>query len=438
MRQILESFGFNPDTGKYPGPVLPAAYQNDVCEMITIDPARVMEGITPGWAAEETAPAVLASEETEDHSDDKEADTSLPDVEEFQINRKRRGKRTEVPCDEKEEKCKSFARWFNSVSRHQYYGIIHEQTIERDASDVVYVSIDAVYVNKQVGTREVAGIGKDQQQDGRKETGSRRVGSSGIDSEEKEKRIGHMNVKVEWDCDSYYITSTDTSETFRELIAVIMQNKLYTKYMIFLTDGEQAINDKIREYCGIWKYHVELDWIHLENKCYDRLSNALKGKRVPDPRGNIEYYKRGPKKGQIRNQDHTSQSRLYARALTRILWAGNVDEAISYLEHIDPSVIKNIGELNQLITYLKNKKDWIPSYALRKRAGLRNSSNGVEGQNNMNVANRQKHNGTSWRPEGSSYLASLKTLFDNGEDEAWFYNNTVNFIMFHATDEQCF
>ena len=47
----------------------------------------------------------------------------------------------------------------------------------------------------------------------------------------------------------------------------------------------------------------------------------------------------------------------------------------------------------------------------------------------MNVVDRQKNNKTSWRPEGSSYLASIKTMLDNGESEDWFVYGKISFML---------
>jgi hypothetical protein len=415
---ILTRHGFDSVTGKHPGEILPVDYCNFSCEWIIIDPVQFMNGVVPGWSDdhENLSPDADAEEELKGDSE------SQPDTEEFHTVMKRRGKRIEVDPEKKEDICIRFAQWFNSVAKRSYYGIIHPWKMEKDSSEVLYISIDAVYVDKQTKHRKT----NSNQTSQKGNPVSTEIEKQGP-REEKDKRIGHMNIKIEADGQSYYITSTDTNESFRELVAFFLNNHLFNKYMIFMTDGELAIHDKIEEYFGKWNHHFELDWIHLERKCYDRLSNALRGKRVPDPRGETEYYKKGPKKGQIKSQDHTSESRLYARALSRILWAGNVDEAIQFLDHISSKVVRNPSELNQLKTYLENKKEWIPCYALRKKAGLKNSSNGVEGQNQMNVADRQKHNGTSWRPEGSSYLSSLTTMFNNKEDDEWFSNGTLRF-----------
>jgi len=53
-----------------------------------------------------------------------------------------------------------------------------------------------------------------------------------------------------------------------------------------------------------------------------------------------------------------------------------------------------------LITYLHRNQACIPCYALRKKLGLRISSNPVEKANDLVVSNRQKHNGMSWSADG--------------------------------------
>ncbi|RZB31096.1 MAG: hypothetical protein AEth_00779, partial [Candidatus Argoarchaeum ethanivorans] len=63
---------------------------------------------------------------------------------------------------------------------------------------------------------------------------------------------------------------------------------------------------------------------------------------------------------------------------------------------IDPSNIKAEFRIVKLIEYLKRNKPRIPNYELRKRLGLRNSSNIGEKMNDLLVSNRQKDNGMSW------------------------------------------
>ena len=59
-------------------------------------------------------------------------------------------------------------------------------------------------------------------------------------------------------------------------------------------------------------------------------------------------------------------------------------------------------------------------YALRKRVGLVNSSNGSEQQNQLLAGQRQKQPLMAWRETGSSALASVASMYRNGEDGQWF------------------
>ena len=78
--------------------------------------------------------------------------------------------------------------------------------------------------------------------------------------------------------------------------------------------------------------------------------------------------------------------------LLRILWTGNGKGAVSYLETLDAAWIKNQKWLQEQIHYLLRKEDGIVCCALRAHFGLRNSSNCVEKENDLLVAQRQKHN----------------------------------------------
>ena len=101
--------------------------------------------------------------------------------------------------------------------------------------------------------------------------------------------------------------------------------------------------------------------------------------------------------------------------------------AISYLENIKASEIKNVSHIQKLIDYLKRNKPYIPNYALRKRLCLRNSSNVGEKMNDRIVSNRQKKNGMSWFKKGSLNLAIITTLKINGEYQNWLRNRKLKF-----------
>ena len=112
------------------------------------------------------------------------------------------------------------------------------------------------------------------------------------------------------------------------------------------------------------------------------------------------------------------------KQLLRLLWYGLVDDAIAAITALDRSQVKNVQELTRLIGYLEWNRPNIPCYAVRKRLGLRNSSQLGENMNDVVVADRQKRRGMSWSVAGSIALASLTALVQNGEVTHWFAEGT--------------
>ena len=150
-------------------------------------------------------------------------------------------------------------------------------------------------------------------------------------------------------------------------------------------------------------YTLVLDWYHLKKKCKELISSSLKGK--------IE------------------QKKAYAQSLMRMLWVGNVKEAILYLNGLDDSQVKSRHWLEKLTGYLERKETQIVCYALRHALGLRISSNSVEKANDLLVAQRQKHSGMSWSFKGSGSLASIAMVALNNETDQWLRTKSLSFSM---------
>ena len=106
---------------------------------------------------------------------------------------------------------------------------------------------------------------------------------------------------------------------------------------------------------------------------------------------------------------------------------GNVAALIAYIKLIPDEYIKSEAGRQQLLTYLENKQDWITCYSLRKKVGLKNSSNSVELTNQLLVSERQKSRLMSWRDRSSSDVASITSVYLNGEAEQWFREGTLSF-----------
>lgn len=249
---------------------------------------------------------------------------------------------------------------------------------ELDPDECVYISIDDVGVKHQKDTRK----------DGGSKEG---------------KYVENTVIHVESKEGKYTITDVGMKNAFTLLVAFLVSNNLLeNRLLYFFSDGAKNIKANIEEYFKpLCPYRLMLDWYHLEKRVTELLSMALKGSK--EERHNIRY------------------------TLDRKLWAGNFDDAISYLQNIEKKHIKNQLRLDDAIDYLERKKENAACYALRKELGYRNSSNPAEKENDLVVANRQKHNGMSWSYAGSGALASITAMAQNEETDEWIRSAEIRF-----------
>lgn len=193
---------------------------------------------------------------------------------------------------------------------------------------------------------------------------------------------------------SYTLTGVGMPKVFRSLSACLLSNRLLEqKTLVFFTDGASDIRRNIEEMFAFRPYQIILDWYHLKKHCQEYLSMSGKGGK--------------------------EKRNLVLQKLLRILWAGNVEEAVSYLEQLDQTQLRPQNRIADLCGYFLKHRNHIPCYALRHHFGLRNSSNRVEKANDLIVAQRQKHNGMSWSCAGSAALAQIKALFVNDDAQNW-------------------
>ena len=171
--------------------------------------------------------------------------------------------------------------------------------------------------------------------------------------------------------------------------------------LLFFVDGQRTLYTTILSaFAWLPSFQIVLDWYHLDKRCKEQLSMALKG-RV------------------IRN--------ALLDELLPCLWHGCVNRAIALLQSVDSADIKNQKALTVLIGYLERNRPYIPCYSVRKHLGLRNSSNRGEKANDLVVSDRQKHNGMSWSKPGSVALATVPALVRNKEYRQWFRTGTLSF-----------
>lgn len=187
---------------------------------------------------------------------------------------------------------------------------------------------------------------------------------------------------------TYTLTNSQMRRTCCNTLAYLLeQHLLKKKHLIFLTDGAKDIRKNIEEVFGFRPYSIILDWYHLKKRCQEYLSMSVK--------------------------DGKEKRNEILQKLLRILWTGNVDEAIHYLNNLPDSALRTQNKIQDLCTYFEKNRICIPCYALRSVFHLKNSSSRGEKANDLTVAHRQKHNGMSWSVSGSGSIAQIQVYFLN-------------------------
>jgi hypothetical protein len=246
-----------------------------------------------------------------------------------------------------------------------------------DPNQTVNLSIDDVIVKEQKNTRNDS------------------------DTEHHRKYVHNTVIHIQQGLRSYVLNGNGTTIMLPIVLAFLLNSDLMGFRIQFFVDGQRTLQDSIIKFFS-WYVNIGiiLDWYHLEKKCKEQLSLALKGRH-------------------IRNE--------VLERVTHILWYGAIDTAIEYLRSIDKESIKNADEIERLIGYFERNRSNIPCYAARKHLCLRNSSNIGEKMNDLVVSERQKHNGMSWSKGGSVALASVTALVRNKEYTKWFDSQDIDF-----------
>ena len=200
---------------------------------------------------------------------------------------------------------------------------------------------------------------------------------------------------------AYIINGYGLVCVMKMVLAFLLHNNLLHFDLIFLVDGQRSLYLSIgKAFAWFNPFQFILDWYHLDKRCKEYLSMGLNGR-------------------QIRNE--------CLAQLMPFLWHGCLEDAITLLEQIAPSDIKNQAYVDKLIGYFKRNRSYIPCYSVRKQLKLPNSTSQGEKANDLIVSERQKHNGMSWSVSGSVALATLTALVRNGEATQWFRSGSLDF-----------
>ncbi len=85
--------------------------------------------------------------------------------------------------------------------------------------------------------------------------------------------------QVDHDDGSYVLVGSHTVGVLRLLLAFLMKNGLWKHGLTFLTDGQKTLQGAILRAFSWWRnVQLILDWYHLDKKCKESLSLAMKGR----------------------------------------------------------------------------------------------------------------------------------------------------------------
>lgn len=221
-------------------------------------------------------------------------------------------------------------------------------------------------------------------------------------SKKNHRYLENTVIHIQTESTEYTLTAIGMDAAFKQLLAFLLASHILENHrLIFMTDGATNIKDHIEKFFSFCQYTIILDWLHLEKKCNEYLSMALKG-----------------------NKDDKA---VIKKQLAEFLWIGHTQKAVRYISDISSRSIRRPDILKELVGYLERKNQMITCYALRKCLGLRNSSNRVEKENDLIVASRQKHNGMSWSKTGSGALASIAVAMADDELSGWIEDGTIRY-----------
>lgn len=157
--------------------------------------------------------------------------------------------------------------------------------------------------------------------------------------------------------------------------------------LTLLGDGARWIATFFKTQLARWPgSELIIDWYHLSKKCYELTSLIARGR--------------------------VAKKALCGQLLYR-LWRGQLDDALALLEAYRPQA-KDTDSLETLITYLNDRREYLPNYKERRAQRQYIGSTHAEKANDLLVARRQKHRGMHWREASSDSLAALRTLLLNG------------------------
>jgi hypothetical protein len=196
----------------------------------------------------------------------------------------------------------------------------------------------------------------------------------------------------------YRYLSGTAEQVLHQLYLLLILCGGLTAKLTLLGDGARWIATFFRErLAALPNKELILDWYHGRKKCYDLTSLICRGR--------------------------VAKAKLLGQLLFH-LWRGQVDEAVALLQAYRPQA-KDTEALDTLITYLDDRRAYLPNYKERRARQQYIGSAHTEKANDLIASRRQKHQGMHWSQATSDSLAALRTLLLNGGWELYWQKRQV-------------
>ncbi len=169
------------------------------------------------------------------------------------------------------------------------------------ASQSVNISLDDVVVKKQKEERERRTGSNDDLEEREPQTASL--------SSDSRKYVHNTVAHIQHGEQSYTLNGQSVVGVLRVILGFLLQNALLGYRLQWFVDGQKTLHAAILSaFSWFTNLGLLLDWYHLEDKCKRQLSLAMKG---------------------------TARRNEVLSELTRILWYGMTDKAMTYLQGHD-------------------------------------------------------------------------------------------------------
>jgi len=263
--------------------------------------------------------------------------------------------------------------------------------------ETIYIEIDDVCCKEQKNDRSQQLKNQEEQKFKERIKAARKKGKKAY---KESKYLFQTVALLSKEDKKFRIISKDQGEISEKIKAFITSVGGVSDNWVFLVDGQRALQSYIKKENKDRKIIMILDWYHLQKKTRSQL---MMGMKRTEKREDVFY------------------------EILEYLWYGLTEEAKKSIEKIPKTEVKNPKALDILIGYIERQEELIPNYGLRKLMGMKNSSGGVEKENDRLIALRQKKNGMSWSKKGSNALGVLQMLKLNNQFESFQKSGVFDF-----------